>query len=102
MVIEHKHPFSDNAYKLSVSFNKYQSGQNAIQLFDMADGFPFAMASVALTNIDMDSDDVAIKNYSENEGILESLIAAGIISKPHSFVQSGYVNIPICKIIKTV
>jgi hypothetical protein len=101
MVIEHKMPFGDETYKLSVSFNKYQNGQNVIQLFDMADGFPFVMASVALTNVELDSDDVAIKNYSENEGILESLMAAGIITKPHSFVPSGYVNIPICKIIKT-
>jgi hypothetical protein len=100
MIIEHTPSFSKDGYRLSVSFNKYQNGQNAIQLFDMSDGFPFATASVALTNVELESDDVAIKNYSENEGILESLIAAGIISQPHSFVPSGHVNIPICKIIK--
>jgi len=101
MIIEHKTPFGGETYKLSVSFSKYKNGQNVIQLFDMADGFPYAMASVSLTSVDMDSDEVAIKNYSENEGILESVISAGIITNPHSFVPSGHVNIPICKIIKT-
>ena len=101
MIIEHKPSFSDETYKLSVIFNKYASGQNAIVLYDMSDGFPFMTASVALTNVELESDDVAIKNYSENEGILETLIEAGVISKPHSYIPSGYVNFPICKIIKT-
>lgn len=99
MIIEHKTPYGGETYRLSVSFTKYQNGQHAIQLSDMADGFPYATASVAMTNVDLESDDVAIKNWSENEGILESLIEAGIVSKPHSYIPSGYVNIPICKLL---
>jgi hypothetical protein len=101
MIIEHTSPYYNITYKLSVSLSEYSNGQNAILLYDTADGFPYATASVSLPNYEMDSDEVAIKNYSENEGILESLITAGIISKPHLIITSGHVNIPICKIIKT-
>lgn len=101
MIIEHKPSFSEETYKLSVIFDKYTSGQNAIMLYDMSDGFPFMTASAALTNVELESDDVAIKNYSENEGILETLIEAGIVSQPHSYIPSGYANFPICKILKT-
>lgn len=41
---------------------------------------------------------VAVKNYNENEGILDVLIEAGIISKPVEWVQSGFVLFPICKL----
>lgn len=101
MIIEHRPSFSKETYKLSVIFDKYASGQNAIMLYDLADGFPFMTATAALTNVELESDDVAIKNYSENVGILETLIAANIISKPHSYIPSGYANFPICKILKT-
>jgi len=48
------------------------------------------------TNIILGDDCIAIKNYSENEGIEMLLIRMGIIeSKPSSRISSGYVMIPI-------
>lgn len=42
---------------------------------------------------------VAIKNWSENEGILNVLIREGIISTPRFFIKSSFVDIPICKLL---
>jgi hypothetical protein len=42
---------------------------------------------------------IAIKDYSENTGMLDALIKAGYIEPPVSTVVQGFVtNIPICKL----
>jgi hypothetical protein len=43
------------------------------------------------------SNEVATKDHSENEGILTSLISAGLVELPHRFIPSGFVEIPICQ-----
>ena len=71
---------------------------NRIQLTDIADGTPFAIATSnipALTNLE---GYVAVKNYSENEGMLDFLIENNIVDTPITYVQENYVSFPICKI----
>ena len=58
----------------------------------------FCKASVNLPEA-LASDEVAIKNYSENEGILQELMRLNIISEPMRYIDIGYVTIPICKIL---
>ena len=41
---------------------------------------------------------VAIKDYSEYEGILDVLVTAGVVSDPVCYVQSGFVSIPVCAV----
>ena len=84
---------------LSVQYSKYGNGQNAILLNYASNGQSYMVASVALEE-PVFSFEVAIKNYSENEGILKSLIKAGIVAPPHRDVPSGFVFIPICKLLK--
>jgi hypothetical protein len=91
MIISHR------GYTLRVEFLKYQNGQIRIQLYDTADGFPYATATVATEKHLLKEDEVAIKDYSENEGILNTLIKHEIVENPHAFIQSGFVKIPICK-----
>jgi hypothetical protein len=88
-----------NGYTLNLNMAKYGNGQTAIRLIDTEDGMLFAIASVSLVNHHLSTDEVAIKDYSENEGILQSLIDSGIVEKPHRNIQSGFVTIPICKLI---
>ena len=98
MIVEHKSPYGET-YRLSVQMSKYGNGQNAIKLFDMADGFPYATASICVSDSLLKEDEIAIKDYSENAGILDSLINAGVIEEPHAYIQSGHVMVPICKLI---
>lgn len=86
-----------NGYTLSVEHGTYRNGQNAIDLTDTEDGSPFMTASVSLET-DLKEDEVAIKDYSENEGVLDALIEHGMIEAPHKVVEIGYVQIPICKL----
>lgn len=96
-MITHKSPYGE--YQLSASFAKYANGQTAIKLFDVTDGMPFATATVCVEDNLLKADEVAIKDYSENEGILNSLIEADIVDHPHAFIQTGFVKIPICKLL---
>ena len=97
MTITHKSKFG-GTYELSLTFAKYANGQTAIKLWDLTDGFPYATASVCVEDHLLKEDEVAIKDYSENEGLLEALIEAEVVEHPHAFIQSSHVKIPICKL----
>ena len=85
----------------------YTNGRIALQLVATADdldndvyeGEPIAMASVNLPEVSIAADEVFIKDYSENEGMLMALVKAGIVKDTGRRVQSGFVSIPVCKII---
>ena len=100
MKINFKSKFGE--YQLLATFGKYGNGQTAIKLIDEEDGMPFAVATVCVEDDLVKENEVAIKDYSENEGMLESLINAGMVEEPHAFVQSGFVKIPICKLLITL
>lgn len=84
-------------YVLTPTLKTYKNGQICIQLIDTSDGFPFATATVAVEDNLLKEDELAIKDYSENEGILDTLIDHNIVEHPRAFIQSGFVKIPICK-----
>ena len=86
-------------WNCNLTFSKYLNDRTAIMLIDADDGSPVAIASVNLPETAMDDDEIAIKDYSENDGILEILVENKIVSEPIRFVKSGYVEIPICKLL---
>jgi len=95
-------PFSSpygEFFNISLVFGQYRNGQRAIEMIDEADGAPYAVATVALVDEQLSADEVAIKNWSENEGVLESLIENEIVSAPIRYVSSGFVRVPICKLL---
>ena len=77
--------------ELTPIIGRYVNGQTNIRLVDQ-DGYPFMTASVA-HDVNIDDDCVIIKNYSENEGILEALIEAGIIEKPFCEIPVNFVTL---------
>ena len=78
----------------------YSNGNVAIQAI-AEDGETIAILSVN-TGDKVDKEHVAIKDYSENSGALESLKSAGIIGEPEYFLRSGFVTIPVCKLLKDI
>lgn len=46
--------------------------------------------------------EIAIKNWSENDGVLEALTTAGIVAAPHRHISSGWVQIPVCRLNEAV
>jgi hypothetical protein len=78
----------------------YSNGRKAISLVsddDMRE--PIAVATVNLPEVPMDDDHVAIKDYSENEGMALMLVQNDIVYPMYvKTVQSGYVDIGIHKL----
>lgn len=70
----------------------------AVVLVDAIDGSPYARVSCNLPEVEMAEDETAVKNWIENEGMMEALIERGCLSEPVRFVKNGHVNVPICKI----
>jgi len=82
----------------NVEFGQYVNGRIAIDLICQT-GERMARATV---NDDMPSladDEVAIKDYSENAGMLKALQAAGVVGEPLRYIASGFVQIPICRLL---
>lgn len=75
---------------------KYGNGRTAIRLVDADNGEPIATATVNIPEIPLPKNEVIIKDYSENEGILDALINAGIVELTGRRIKGGYVDMPIC------
>ena len=89
-------------YTLIPQFSKYRNNNRvAISLIDAEDGIPFSIATVNLPDEPLDENEVAIKNYAENDGILWALQDAGIVGEIKRYSQSGYVTIPIVDLLQT-
>ena len=80
---------------------KYSNNNNLALLFrreedDESDYYGVISVNTALT---LPNNMTAIKDYSENEGVLEALISQGIITGPVRYISSGYVSIPVVKVV---
>ena len=70
-------------------FSKYQNNnRTSLQLMEVETGHPYMTASVNMPDIYLSDDMVCIKNYSENEGILDVLIDAHILL-PLDLIRPG-------------
>jgi len=81
-----------------VVFDKYHNGRTAIRL--VQNGSPYATATINDDDVDLRDDEVIIKNYSENKGILEALERAGIVSRLYT-IKIGFTEPVVCKLLKT-
>lgn len=86
---------------LKVEFARYHLDDTiAIVLLDQH-GEVFAKATTCYEGSGIDKEnEVLIKNYSENVGILEALSKAGIISDTIRTIPLPHVEIQVCKLLK--
>jgi len=77
---------------------EYASGHICIKLRTIH-GAPYATATINDPDADLLENEVIIKNYSENEGVLEALEEAGIV-QPVYLLKYGHTNGVVCKLLK--
>ena len=95
--IEFVSSYTDEVIELELEITKYRNGQNAISLY--FEGEPYMTATVAVNGVyPIEENDVVIKNYSENTGILEALVASGIIEEPHATIGMNFVTLYVAKL----
>lgn len=78
--------------------DKYLTGGVALELI-CPDGEPMTTATVNMPCCGLNDGEICIKNYSENEGLLEILEAANIVKATGRKIPSGFVEIPVCKLL---
>lgn len=87
-----------NQHNVNVELHYYENGRIAIILTHNELG-KLMVASVNIPEIKLDKNQVLIKNYSENEGILDELINNKIIEDTGITIPCGYVNAHLCNLL---
>lgn len=69
----------DQAHQGLIETGRYQYGGGmAVKL--ISDGEDYAMLSVNIPSADLAADEFLFKTYSENDGLLKAMLAAGVIA----------------------
>ena len=88
--------FMDWACKPEVGM--YNNGRKAMCIIDIEDQSPVATATVNIPGEHCDDDEIFVKDYSENEGMVTALMNAKLIKEPHRTVRTGFVAVPVCRL----
>jgi hypothetical protein len=91
-----------NGEVMDIWKSKYQNNDRIALMLITKGGEPYATVTVNVPEIILEKNEVCIKNYSENEGILEQLISQGILSEPIYSVTDTIILIQICKLLQEI
>lgn len=92
-----KYRLGDEVFNVQIKHSLYKQGnQTALQLVE-EDGMPFATCTVNMPG-QLEHGEVAVKSYSENEGMLEFLVTNNIVEPPHRHIFSSYAKFPVCRL----
>lgn len=87
-------------YDCVLRSSRYNYGGGiALQLFDANDGELISVCTVNLPEEELGENEVFIKDYSENEGMVNFLVNEGIIELTGETVQSGFVSVPKARLL---
>ena len=81
-----------------LGFGRYTNGRLAIQLYD-TNGAPFATATINVPAMPLAQNQVLIKDYDENEGLLAALEGAGIVRTTGVRCRLGFVQADVCQLL---
>lgn len=84
-------------WKCIARIGRYDNGRIAIRLVDSYDGHPVATATINVPNVEIQHDEVIIKDYAENEGVLRALEEAGLVFDTGKRISVGYTAGKVCK-----
>lgn len=74
-------------HEVHLTTGRYTNGRIAVQLIE--NGEPYATVSVNVPEAPIGDDEFFVKNYSENEGLLEELLRVGLLEFTGRFVDAG-------------
>lgn len=84
-------------WNCKVQTHKYNNnGRVALVLVDANNGEYIATATINVPEIDLAPDEVIVKDYSENEGLLACLLRARVVKLSGRYVNHGFCKSPIC------
>jgi len=89
-------PWDERSTVVSIKLDKYANGRTRINLIDALDNEPYAVATTNLPDVLLLDNEVLVKDYSENEGVLEFLTTNNIVVPTDKWVTTGFVDVQVC------
>ena len=87
-------------YDVELKWERYAiNDRPCMKFIDKKDGEVIVISTVNLPHVRLDANQVLIKDYSENEGILQALIDLKIVEDTGIKVSAGYVEVSVCKLL---
>lgn len=99
---ENRNPIEVNhiGYPCIVKFLRYRAGGAiAIRLEHRKDHDTVAVATVNMPEVSIGENQVIIKTWSENEGILETLERVGVLRSTGRRIQAGFAAAEVCDLL---
>jgi hypothetical protein len=84
-------------YNVIIAERSYGNNRLALEILDSEDGIPVMVATVNIPEVPLNEGEIIIKDYSENEGVLDFLQQNGLVGEVLREVQSGFVTCPVVK-----
>lgn len=78
---------------------QYTNNRVALELVDFKSGMPIARATVNAPEVSLRPDEILIKDWSENAGMLQALEKAGVVRRTGESVHNGFIEIPKCQLL---
>jgi hypothetical protein len=86
----------NRSYEVRVKITQYENCRHCIELIQVDSDLLFTVCTVNMPEIDIKMDEVLIKDYAENEGVLHFLLVNDIVTLTDEVVFSGYVQLNVC------
>jgi len=87
-------------YNCRIRFSQYTNNNRTAIMLEIADtGEPMATATVNIPEYRLGPGEVIIKDYSENEGMLNALVEAKIVADTGKRMPTGFVECPVCRLL---
>ena len=83
-----------------ILMQRYELGNRIrLQLIAIDDEVPYACATVNVPGVELAADEILIKDWSENEGVLAALVKAGVIADTGRTVPTGRTEANVAKLL---
>lgn len=79
-----------DSYNVTINELQYGNKRTALEFIDEEDSSPVLVATVNIPDEYLNPGEIIIKNWSENEGVLEYLQSKGIVSEVIRTVPTGF------------
>lgn len=89
-------PWDTKSTVVRIELGRYGNGRIAINLIDVNDNQPYATATTNIPDALLLDNEVFVKDYSENEGVLEFLTTNNIVVPTDKWVTTGHVDVQVC------
>lgn len=84
---------------VNIKIGTYNNRRPNIQLIDAIDGVPFMTATINVPLVDVEGDQIIIKDYSENTGVFDWLIEKNVVVPTGYYYELAFDRAPICNLL---